>query len=468
MKWYKKLLVWLSLLLFSLCPILSNINCYASTTSGNENLFEYTENYVRDNFNALCRFVVKQNAIISDAIIGTWDNFVNWLDSTGNGDIWEQHPHSPIRGNDIEVPEEVLNVLNQYVIYQIQQNPQTYVQCYIPSYNMLNSDYFYTYQSFVAVKDFIRNSGGYCYLGHDGVNNSNRKFYIITLPSNIDYGLYGTVTSGIFTNVNGIYNWQSTTQPFNLGLGLKFYTCTANGTITETSVAQGNVRSLSNISNVPSTMATSQNWVIMSPLSRNELVYVFSSVNAYKSFNSGSPQPYYLTSDGQNTNMSNWSVGSGSINTGTLSSANSSYSSVINNVQTGWTAQEVLELVNLISENGGDSNGGGSSSDNPFGFLGTIGEIIGQLVSGVGELLTGIVDGIANVFLGKPNEQGVRSGGLFSVVKSVITGLVDLIDTDFAEFFRVVFDWLPPEIITLMISGLTFALFFGILKMIRG
>ena len=448
------------------------IPTHASTTSGSENLFEYTENYVRDNFNALCRFVVKQNAIISDAIIGTWENFTSWLESSGNGDIWEQHPHSPIRTvngvDNVEVPQDVLNVINQYVIYQIQQTPTQYKECYISSYNFLNTSQFNNYNAYKGVQEIIKNNNGYTFfispnsLGTGTQNNT----YIVTVDvSKYPVNFIGTEISGIFnSNVTLEHNWSTINMlPQNtdgidiymlrnsngyIGAKAKTYQAAASNAGYSSTYTPGNGTNLLNTNS----MFTSGRVNVFSNKSSNELIYLFPTINAYKNYNSGQPQPYYLTSEGLANSMSNWIVGSGTINTGTLSNANSTYSSVVNNVQSGWTAQEVLALVDIIisSSSGSGSGSSGSGSDNDgwldLGIFGDIGKAIAKVI---GAIITAIAS-------------------IFEEIIGIVTQISDtLLQGVIFEFLSAFIGWLPDEIIALLTALFSVAVLFALVKLIR-
>lgn len=462
-------------LIFS--PI-SSFGLLATTTSGSENLFEYTENYVRDNFNALCRFVVKQNAIISDAIIGTWDNFVSWLDSSGNGDLWEQHPHSPIRVQNgvenVEVPQDVLNVINQYVIYQIQQNQLGYVGTYIYSYNFLDTSTFGNIAPYNSLKNFIKSQDGYVLVnyGNFKINSSENGYMIYVIPKSLNMGLYGTVTQGSFTNVQMSIDWKSSQYLNQMSSQVKAFYMNESGSITEgiTNFNGWVVRSIKN-NNSLTFNSTNAQFTMFTNLPKNEYMYVFNTLNAYKNYNAGLPQSYYLTSEGASTSMSNWSVGSGTINTGTLSNVNSTYNNVVNNVQSGWSADQVLELVDKILANSGGSGSGGSGSDDGTNFwdwLVKIGDGFGNFIEALGNAIERIISGITNAIMdivhllvGYTDEDGIEHAG-------ILNNMIALINGGFNDFLSGVFSWLPPEIVTAFTALLVIGIFFAIWKIIRG
>ena len=463
-----------SVVLFVMLSPLSKINSYCSeTSSGASDTWTMTnERFLELAFSPYAKEISHDYVIWNSFGNLTYDGFNYWLQNTDNG----EHYHVLTDGNvvghggagyardsdkidnstSIEVDPELKQLILNYVQVQVTENPESFKRCYLYSYNFLSPSAFSTYAMYASTKEYLKQGGN----RYSVIFMPNSSSVLISqyLTQDQNLGFVGTTTLGSFTSVQPYVNWQ-TLGNYQLAPAVSI-----NQAGTVTNVTNNNWYGYNNLKNTATPSASAK--IIMSPNEKNELVYVFETLNAYKNYNAGMAQPYYLTSDG--VNVGTWtSDGQALINTGEMLNSGNYYNSVVNNVQTGWTAQEVLELVDKISNTSGGS-GGSSDKDNPFSFLGKLGDLIGDLVSGVGDLLTGIVEGIANVFLGTPDENGVRQGGLFSIVRSVINGIVELIDTDFVEFFNVVFDWLPQEIITLMIAGLTFALFFGILKMIRG
>ena len=271
----------------------------------------------------------------------------------------------------------------------------------------------------------------------------------------------GTTSYGGFTSVQPYVNWAT------LGQQQLPPAVIINGSGTVTNVTNNNWYGYNNLKNTAT--PNGSNKIIMSPNDSNELVYVFKTLNSYKHYNSGSPQPYYLTSDGLGTSMSNWSVGSGTINTGTLSSVNGSYNTTISNVQSGWTAEQVLALVDRISASSGNGPSGSDSSDKDNSSLWEkIGNAIGNLIDGIVSVVASVIEKLTDAILsiihqliGYTDDQGVYHDGLLGKLTS-------LISVDFNNFLGSVFDWLPSEIVTLFTATLIFSIFFAIWKMIRG
>lgn len=476
MKWKQlKLYVMSFCLSFLVCVSLilspmSYIGSYASTTSGSEegNVFELTEDYVRDNFTRLCRYVVRWNAVISDSIIGTWQDFTTWLDNNNHGDIWEQNPHSPIRVQNgvenVEVPQEVLNVINQYVIYQIQQNPLTYSQCYIRSYSSVNVDWFPTYQLYATWKQWAKQQDGYILTTRSISGGNVNGLFARVIPKTNDINFVGTTNYGGFSNVRLYIGWSTSNSPWTLANGTSLVKINNNGNI-DTNVSNGDIAStVGNTTNIYD--GTTSRMTIWTNLEKDELVYVFNTLSALKHYQSGQPQAYYLTSEGLGTNMSNWEVGSGTINTGTLSSANSSYNQVINNITNGLSANDVLKIVDYVVTH---TDGNGSSDDEEEEDDNPITKLIKDIVGGIGGFLTGLIEGIADALLGEVNsETGLREGGLLSTLKNIFTSLLETLTGGVIfDFLSAFMSWLPEDIINVLTALFGVAVTFAVIKCVR-
>ena len=101
-----------------------------------------------------------------------------------------------------------------------------------------------------------------------------------------------------------------------------------------------------------------------------------------------------------------------------------------------------------INNNGGSGGSGGSgdSGGGIFDWLGSVGEILGSLIKALGDIVVGLLDGIT----------------------SVITSFIDTLPTQVNNLFGTLFDWLPPEIRSLIVLSITLSLIWGIIKLIRG
>lgn len=108
----------------------------------------------------------------------------------------------------------------------------------------------------------------------------------------------------------------------------------------------------------------------------------------------------------------------------------------------------ITNYYETINNNGGSGGSGGSgdSGGGIFDWLGSVGEILGSLIKGLGEIVVGLLDGIA----------------------TVITSFIDTLPTQVNNLFGTLFDWLPPEIRSLIVLSITLSLIWGIIKLIRG
>ena len=111
----------------------------------------------------------------------------------------------------------------------------------------------------------------------------------------------------------------------------------------------------------------------------------------------------------------------------------------------------ITNYYETINNNGGSGGGGsgegsGDSGGGIFDWLGSVGEILGSLIKGLGEIVVGLLDGIS----------------------SVITSFIDTLPTQVNNLFGTLFDWLPPEIRSLIVLSITLSLIWGIIKLIRG
>ena len=116
---------------------------------------------------------------------------------------------------------------------------------------------------------------------------------------------------------------------------------------------------------------------------------------------------------------------------------------IINNYITNY-----YETINNNGGSGGNGSGGGSddSGGGIFDWLGSVGDILGSLIKGLGEMVVGLLDGIT----------------------TVITSFIDKLPTQVNNLFGTLFDWLPPEIRSLIVLSITLSLIWGIIKLIRG
>lgn len=359
----------------------------------------------------------------------------------------------------ITMSQEMADCFNTTINNYVQQNPLSYHLVKIPPYSYMSTESFTSYGVYQTYQQFCKNHpDSYILINYltDGTNVGGQwtRGLALVVPKSSNFGLYGTVSaSGNFNNVHGIYNWA--TSPPSGSTEFKLYRFDGS---------QWNDMSWSDAYQLYNTLqlgGTRQRYNILnmySTLNKYENVYVFDTVNAFKAYNAGVAQPYYLGSNFDNiVTTIPASVTDGSYNS-------SNYNNIVNSVQSGWSAQEVLDLVDRVLDgNGSGSGGGGSgsgSSNNPFDFLGSIGEAVGKLVGGIGDFISGIIGGIVDAILDLIN--------MFVGEDGILNKLTSLINTGFNTFLGDMFSWLPSEVVTCFTACLLVGIFFAIWKIIRG
>lgn len=349
--------------------------------------------------------------------------------------------------------------VNNYVA----SNPLNYTLCYINSYNYIDTSTFGNIAPYNSLKNFISKQDGYVLVNYGSfkLNSSEHGYMIYVIPKSLNMGLYGTVNSGSFTNVQMSINWLSSQYLNQMSSEVKAYYMNESGTITEgvTNFNQWRVASIKNTNSLTFN-STNVQFIMFSNLPKNEGIYVYSTLNAYKQYNSGSPQPYYLGSD-FGSHKNNYSVGN------FPNSNNSYYNQVVNNVQSGWTADQVLSLVDKVINSGGNNGSSSDSDKDTSKWWERIGNAIGNLIDGLVDVLTKVIEKLSDALLsiihlltGYTDDSGVYHEGLFDK-------LTDLVDSGFSSFISSMFSWLPEEIVTLLTAMMVFGIFFGIFKMLR-
>lgn len=349
-----------------------------------------------------------------------------------------------------ELRQEMINFVNETYI---DNNNLTYKTAYIKSANYIDVTQFNTYAFYDSVKSFILSSDCYCFVTwNNGYNNLNFPGVDIwTVPKDLDIGFIGNVVDGFFSNVGIYINWQYG-DPTSISSRCEVWHINPDGSRSKLNNSpysfHGVIRNTNNIYN--GNMST-----IYTNLPDSELVYVFETLNAYKQFNTGSAQPYYVPSD-----PTDIAPLSDPFSLSDLTNASSYYNNIVDNSVSGMSGEEVIKLVDLILNNNGSGSGsGGSGSDNTH-IWSSIGEAIGSLITGIATVVSKVAEALSNAILSIINIF-VGDDGLFSK-------LTDLVDTGFSNFLSSVFSWLPPEIVTLFSATLIFGIFFAIWKMLRG
>lgn len=426
----KRLLVFcLSFLLFCLAviPCLFSVQSYA-----NETTTESVEDYFRThNFYDTCAYVCRKYASFPyvDYLTGsssgiTYDAFADYMESKGLGNLLQEDVTvtgtGGGRGYDIpqDVRQQMLNFVSEVYI-----DTQTinYTECLIQSYNNLNPNQFNSFSRYKALKDFISQQDGYCFVCCPNTNIPRGDDIYIAVVDKSNCGFFGTVSNGSFTNVQFTISWMTGNNANNQIPNSKRYVQHGNGIIENTNALYG-MNSLKNTTSVSTNSSYSN---VFTNLSSNELVFVFNTLDAYKNYNAGNPRPYYIP-----TNSQTYVPYYDGFTDSDLNAAGQFYNNIVIN----------------------------TSGDNPTDTKKKTDSILGSL------------DGI---FGGSDSESS--SGGLFDSLGDIITGatgaispIKEIVLGDIKELVADVFDFLPPTIITLWVSGIIFGIFFGVLKLIRG
>lgn len=186
-------------------------------------------------------------------------------------------------------------------------------------------------------------------------------------------------------------------------------------------------------------------------------IKVFRTLDLFKADSVGT-QTYYITNDYSkgatynSTQTIDNSTLQNTISYETVQNFNQQYYDEHNTTANYETINNyITNYYQTINNNGGsgDSGGGGGSDDSGggiFDWLGSVGDILGSLIKGLGEIVVGLLDGIA----------------------TVITSFIDTLPTQVNNLFGTLFDWLPPEIRSLIVLSITLSLIWGIIKLIRG
>ena len=104
-----------------------------------------------------------------------------------------------------------------------------------------------------------------------------------------------------------------------------------------------------------------------------------------------------------------------------------------------------------------DDNGGSGSDDDDESILGNLGKVIGQLLKGIINFITGILEGLVD--------------GLTSLLESLTTLISDLIESIpnvISPLLGWIFDGLPDEVQALILLGIGLGITISVIKIIRG
>lgn len=464
----------------------TSINSYASTTeSGSASDWSGAQkaDWVTNNLMWICAegfdFVAQDTILqgVGSKVASKVESLVHDNpEYTSYDSWWERHfgfnpsPNTtpnydkPIDQNSISNvywDQSVTNIFNEAIQETVAENPLSYKEASITSYKNMNTSVFDYYALYANLQEFMKQRDGYfiCSAGIEG--NGSIRYNLIRvnfIPRGTNIGFVGNVIGGSFSNVQLSVNWTLGNQPQNYDSKIEKWIITTSGIEKVTDNRWWfSCNTLSNSATIGRDSANGQ--VVFTSLPKNEYIYVFANNNAYKAYNSGSPQPYYFGSG--------YGSATGSVNLSTSNMSNSGnyYSNVVNNIQSGWSAEQVLELVDKIIASGGGSGSGSGSSDSDsldLGWLGKIGGVIVKIVNAITSVVTDIIDGIANALIG---EDG--TGGIVGTLKTILHNVVELVTEDFTDFMSEIFGFLPPEISTILIAGISLSVFFGVIKILR-
>ena len=145
-------------------------------------------------------------------------------------------------------------------------------------------------------------------------------------------------------------------------------------------------------------------------------------------------------------------------------STDNSYTQIVEQVTTGMSSQDVIDLVDTILNhninNDGSGGSGDSGSDDDLGFL-------DKLFDSIGKFLKKIIEGIASII-----NDVVQ--GLETVVDSIIDIVSRFIgwftgdESGIINFLKVFMSWLPEPLPTLLISLFTVAVIFAVVRLVKG
>lgn len=419
----------LQLFLVVVTPLLLSVNSYASETT-----LQSVDDYFKEhNFYETCAYVCRKYASFpyTDYITGAnsgiaYDAFAQYLEDHGKSSLLDEDViitgTGGGRGYDIpqDVRQEMLNFVQD--IY-INEHSLSYTEAYIYSYNNVNATWFPNYQMYTSFKTWASQQDGYILTTRYVGGGSLKGMYCWVIPKTNPVNFVGTVTAGGFTNVALYIGWSTSNFPWNLATGAKLVRIELNGKVT-TNVTNGDMASTVGNTANPYDGTTSR-MTVFSNLPKNELVYVFGTLNALKNYNVGNPDPYYFPTNSQTTVPYYDGFTQSDLN-----SAGNFYNNIVINTE-GATPTEKKKTVDNVLGSLGSMLGGGDDTENGGGLL-----------VGLGDIITGAT-------------------GAISPIKEIVLG-------DIKALIEDTFSWLPPTIITIWIAGITFGVFFGVLKLIRG
>lgn len=471
----KKRFIMFRLLSFSLALwlfVLSPIGSYASTTSSGSGTNSITISQAVSemgiSFYDICGYVGKKFCSFPDWGECTLADFLAYLEEKGDTSsyynanvLFQNSAPSGGRGNytiKSELSQEIVNYINDEYV---SKNPLSYQEAYIKTAQLCDVTWFPNYQLYVSFKTWASQQDGYIMTWPRYGNGALQGLDALVIPKTNDINFVGSVSNGSFANVGLYIGWSTSSTPWSFTSDETWTRFNLNGTTTTGDYSTGKLMTtVGNSTRIND--GTTSRATIFTNLPKDELVYVFNSLNALKMYNSGSPQSYYLPSG------STQQIGDVSGTVDQFNNAGGYYSSIVDNSVSGMSANDVIKLVDtILKDTGGGSNSDDDDDDDGSSFWTKIGDAIKSLIGGIGEIVSSVVNGVVDLILGEENEDGERSGGLLGLVKDVINGLKDLVDTSFNTFLKSVFDWLPEEIVTCFSAVLILSILFAVINLFR-
>ena len=244
-------------------------------------------------------------------------------------------------------------------------------------------------------------------------NGSVQGVRAVVIPKTNPVNFVGSTTNGNFTSVAMYIGWSTSSTPWTLTSNYTMIQMVNNGSYTNITNIGSNASTVGNSSRIED--GTSGRMTVFSNQSTDETVYVFNSLNALKNYNANSDQPYYMSSNPQA--IVPYYDG---FTDSQLASAGNFYNNIVINTE-GLSPNEKQKKTDSIL---GSLDGifGGSDSESSSGGL----------FDSLGDIITGAT-------------------GAISPIKEIVLG-------DIKDLVADVFDFLPPTIITLWVSGIIFGI----------
>lgn len=364
---------------------------------------------------------------------------------------------SDLTVNNYTLDSTMVEVVNQAVQESVAENPLGYVMASLYSYKMMSTTPFDDYAKYETVQTFLsRFTDGYFLIMSNGFNGTDSfggqsvQIVCVHIPSSYNFGLYGDIVDGVFSNVHGIYNWQTSINSSNWE-SIDYFGFKGNGQVVELNKSSLN-QVLHNSIAIKKGFGSGSNqgMTLYTCNDKRENVLIFSTVAAYKNYNAGIPQDYYYGSGG--INYPSTSVTSSNLNSGNVQDA---YNQITDNSVSGMTGEEVIKLVDTVLKYYSTGSGGSGSGGNGHIIdFSSVSDLIASIGALIGELISGLAEGLTNIV---------------SAIRSVITTIREnLTHGIIFEWLTELIAWLPTEIRSLIIALFTLTVIFACIKLVKG